>query len=44
MAAWAALSAARWAAKGVLLRVPLKPWLPAVPHEMVLPAGSVIVT
>ena len=25
-------------------RVPLNPWLPAVPHEIVLPAGSVIVT
>ena len=40
----ALLDAARWAANGVLLRVPLNPWLPAVPQEMVLPAGSVIVT
>ncbi len=39
----AACSAARCAAKGVLLRVPLKPTLPAEPHEIVSPFGVVMV-
>src|SRR5512132_2199479 len=44
---WAALtacSAARRAAKGVLLREPLKPAEPALPQATVLPSGSVTVT
>src|SRR5512136_1173879 len=44
---WAALiacSAARRAAKGVLLREPLKPTDPALPQHRVLPSGSVTVT
>src|SRR5512140_2381712 len=45
--AWAALmacSAARRAAKGVLLREPLKPTEPALPQQRVLASGSVTVT
>ena len=38
----AVASAVVWAAKGVLLREPLKPWPPALPHEITLPALSVI--
>src|SRR5512137_3025393 len=44
---WAALmacSAARRAAKGVLLREPLNPAEPALPQAIVLPAESVTVT
>src|SRR5215212_914505 len=44
---WAALiacSAARRAANGVLLREPLKPAEPALPHATVFPSVSVIVT
>src|SRR6185503_7451799 len=40
----AAISAAVWAAKGVLLREPLKPALPALDHETTLPVLSVRVT
>src|SRR5439155_16931810 len=40
----AAASAASWAANGVDLREPLKPTLPALAHESVLPCRSVIVT
>src|SRR5712691_9459456 len=40
----AAASAASWAANGVDLRDPLKPTLPALAHESVLPSRSVIVT
>src|SRR5436309_2870839 len=36
-------SAATWAAKGVLLREPLKPTLPALAHVITLPSRSVIV-
>src|SRR5215213_6767202 len=43
-AAWAAASAARPAANGVLLRAPLKPTVPADAHEIVSPFVSVIVT
>src|SRR6266567_7713625 len=43
-ASLAAFSAARPAAKGVLLRAPLKPTVPADAHEMVSPFMSVIVT
>src|SRR5918911_4722983 len=44
MALRAALSAARPAAYGVLLRDPLKPAAPEEPHVSTLPSGSVIVT
>src|SRR5205085_9524137 len=40
----AAVSAARWAAKGVLLRLPLKPTVPAAAKQRVSPLVSVIVT
>src|SRR5512141_3112881 len=43
-AALMACSAARRAAKGVLLREPLKPAEPAEPQAMVLPSESVTVT
>ena len=36
-------SAATWAAKGVLLREPLKPTLPALAHVITLPSRSLIV-
>src|SRR5690606_16957814 len=44
MAALAAASAAMLAAKGVPLRDPLKPWLPAEAHVSTLPCLSVMVT
>src|SRR5512135_2248632 len=44
IAALMACSAARRAAKGVLLREPLKPAEPAEPQAMVLPSESVTVT
>src|SRR5919109_3320106 len=37
----AVASAVTWAAKGVLLREPLKPWLPALPQARILPWLSV---
>src|SRR5205807_8635806 len=40
----AATSAARWAANGVDLRLPLKPTVPADANVRVSPLGSVIVT
>src|SRR4051794_22266341 len=40
----AACSAARWAAKGVLLRLPLKPTVPADANVRVSPAVSLMVT
>jgi len=40
----AAVSAARWAAKGVLLRLPLKPTVPAEAKHNTSPFVSVIVT
>src|SRR5438045_4668580 len=40
----AAISAARWAAKGVLLRLPLKPTVPAEAKHRVSPLVSVMVT
>src|SRR5262245_42270238 len=40
----AQVSAARWAAKGVLLRLPLKPTVPAEAKQSVSPFVSVIVT
>src|SRR6516165_3371951 len=40
----AAVSAARWAAKGVLLRLPLKPTVPEEAQHNASPIGSVIVT
>jgi hypothetical protein len=40
----AAASPALCAANGVLLRDPLKPWLPALAHTTVLPLMSVMVT
>src|SRR5262245_48763364 len=40
----AAVSAARWAAKGVLLRLPLKPTVPADAKHSVSPLVSVMVT
>ena len=43
MARRAAVSAASWAANGVLLREPLKPTLPALAHDSVLPCWSVMV-
>src|SRR3974377_300007 len=44
MAFLAASEAASWAAKGVPLRDPLKPWTPAADHDTTFPAGSVMVT
>jgi hypothetical protein len=44
MARRAAASAAIWAAKGVDLREPLKPTLPADAHDRTLPSWSVNVT
>src|SRR5437764_2591064 len=44
VAAAAAVSAARWAAKGVLLRLPLKPTVPLEAQQRASPLGSVIVT
>src|SRR5438128_811401 len=41
MARRAVASAVIWAAKGVLLREPLKPWLPALPQASTLPWASV---
>lgn len=38
----AACSAARWAAKAVPLREPLKPTVPALAKEITFPWGSVI--
>jgi len=43
IAAFAALSAADWAANGVDLRDPLKPTAPELAQEMVLPCKSVMV-
>ena len=40
----AAVSAARWAAKGVLLRLPLNPTVPAEAKQSTSPFVSVIVT
>src|SRR4051795_7461861 len=40
----AAVSAARWAANGVLLRLPLKPTVPDEAQQRASPLGSVIVT
>src|SRR5207247_10365105 len=40
----AAVSAARWAAKGVLLRLPLKPTVPAEAKHRVSPLVSLMVT
>src|SRR4051794_1189190 len=40
----AAVSAARWAANGVLLRLPLKPTVPDEAQHSASPLGSVIVT
>src|SRR5262245_61633146 len=40
----AAVSAARWAAKGVLLRLPLKPTVPAEAKQRVSPLVSLMVT
>src|SRR5262245_61116077 len=42
-AARPAVSAATWAANGVLLREPLKPWPPDDAHAKALPCRSVIV-
>src|SRR5438105_10213090 len=42
MARRAVASAVTWAAKGVDLRLPLKPWAPAEPHATTLPVASVI--
>src|SRR6266704_5021284 len=39
---FAVASAVTCAANGVDLRLPLKPWAPAEPHEMTLPSMSVI--
>ena len=44
VAAEAAVSAARWAANGVLLRLPLKPTVPDEAQHNASPLGSVIVT
>src|SRR5690606_29521396 len=44
MAALAAASAAICAANGVPFREPLKPMVPELAQEMVLPCGSVMVT
>jgi hypothetical protein len=38
----AVASAVTWAANGVDLRLPLKPWAPAEPHETTFPSTSVI--
>ena len=43
MAFFAAASAARCAANGVLLRDPLNPWLPALAQTTTFPARSVMV-
>src|SRR5882672_2311396 len=40
----AAVSAARWAANGVLLRLPLNPTVPLEAQHKASPLGSVIVT
>ena len=42
-AAWATVSAARWAANGVLFRVPLNPAVPADAQANVSPDVSVMV-
>src|SRR5438105_2133962 len=42
MARRAVASAVTWAAKGVDLRLPLKPWAPAEPQAITLPVESVI--
>src|SRR5437588_7878793 len=42
MARRAVASAVTWAAKGVDLRLPLKPWAPAEPQATTLPVASVI--
>jgi hypothetical protein len=44
MARRAAASAVTWAAYGVLLRDPLKPFEPALDQAITFPAGSVNVT
>src|SRR3954471_19538497 len=44
VAADAAVSAARWAANGVLLRLPLNPTVPDEAQHNASPLGSVIVT
>src|SRR5438270_12780012 len=44
VAAAAAVSAARWAANGVPLRLPLKPTVPDEAQHRASPPGSVIVT
>src|SRR5258708_37069306 len=44
VAAAAAVSAARWAANGVLLRLPLNPTVPDDAQQSASPFGSVIVT
>src|SRR5215471_6406983 len=44
MALWAASSAASWAANGVDLREPLKPFTPADDQATTLPETSVMVT
>src|SRR3954464_2886393 len=44
VAAEAHVSAARWAANGVLLRLPLKPTVPDEAQHSASPFGSVIVT
>src|SRR5215831_8312058 len=44
IALWAASSAASWAAKGVDLRDPLKPFTPADDHATTFPETSVMVT
>ena len=44
MALRAVASAVTWAAKGVDLRLPLKPWPPAEPQATTLPVVSVIDT
>ncbi len=44
MARRAACSAASWAAKGVDLREPLKPTLPADAHARTLPSWSQMLT
>ncbi len=44
MAFSAACWAAHWPAKGVLLRLPLKPHVPALAQQSVSPLVSVIVT
>src|ERR1700758_5803645 len=44
LAAAAAVSASRWAANGVLLRLPLNPTVPDEAQQRASPLGSVIVT